>query len=287
MASIRQIKHRIRSAQNIAKITRAMQMVAASKMKKAQDKAVMGKPYVLKLGEATRELAERTNRNRHPLLALGNPDGKVLGILISTTKGLCGGLNTNLFRVNETWHRANATAEYVTIGKKGQSYILRTHKTLVADYSEHTVITDTVAPLTKFIVDGFQNGTYKSVYLMYNSFINALKYEPLINPVLPISSLPTEGPTEKKEEQFTDFLIEPNIDDLLDFLLPHYLENQIRAALLEAEASEQSARMVAMKNATEAAEDLTNELTLIYNKVRQEKITYEIADIVTARLAVE
>ncbi|MBM3282782.1 ATP synthase F1 subunit gamma [Candidatus Gottesmanbacteria bacterium] len=285
MASARLIKRRIRSAQNIAKITRAMEMVAASKMKKAQQLAVLGKPYAQRIYSATRELAARTDKNYHPLLSLGNPEGKLLIILISTNKGLCGGLNTNLFKLVYTLFDQQKNIDYISVGKKGQSYIVKTGKNLVADFSDRVPFTQCVSPLALFIIDGFIKGNYKEVNIVYTSFINPLRQEAVKKPILPLGIF--EEKDNSTDDKIYEFLLEPSIDDILSNLLPHYIENQIRAAILEAEASEHSARMIAMRNATDAALDLMQELTLIFNKARQEKITYEIADMVTARMAVE
>lgn len=285
MASIRIIKRRIKSAQNIAKITRAMEMVAASKMKKAQIAALSGKPYAEMIYQITCELAGRTERELHPLLGLGNPSGKVLIILVSTNKGLCGGLNTNLFRQLAGWFGGNKEMDFISVGKKGQSFIAKTGKNLIADFSQKVPFSENVPALTEILVEGFIQGKYKEVYLVYNSFLNALKQIPVNKMILPLISFNQEntaqGPT------LSEFLIEPTVDEVLDSLLPHYLENQTRAAIFESEASEQAARMIAMRNATDAASDFMYELTLEFNKIRQEKITYEIADMVTARLAVE
>lgn len=284
MANIRIIKRRIKSAQNIAQITRAMEMVAASKMKKAQDQALLGKPYAEKIYQAVRELGSHIEKKFHPLLSIGNPEGKILIVLISTNKGLCGGLNTNLFRmVQKEWMAKNI--DFVSVGKKGESFIVRTGKNLIADFSQKSPFVENVPALAKTLVDGFIAGTYKEIYLVYNTFMTALKQIPTKKVILPLSAF--EEVETKPEIRFSEFVIEPNISDILENLLPHYLENQIRTAIFEAEASEHSARMIAMKNATDAALDFVDGLTLVYNKARQEKITYEIADIVTARIAVE
>lgn len=278
MANSRLIKRRIKSAQNITQITKAMEMVAASKMKKAQEKAVLGKPYAERIYLLTKELAQHTERDLHPLLFLGNPEGRTLVVLISTDKGLCGSLNTNLFRLMEKVLKEESPVDFITCGKKGQNFIVRTGSNLVAS-------TGNIPAITSMAVDGFINGQYKEVYLAFNTFFTAFRQIPTKKLILPIASFaPTEGPGEIK---FPEFVVEPHIFDILEHLLPLYLENQIRSAILEAEACEQSARMMAMKTATDAAFDLMMDLTLIYNKARQEKITSEIADIVTARLAVE
>lgn len=284
MANIRLIKRRIKSAANIAQITRAMEMVAASKMKKAQDTAVSGKPYAEAIYTAVKELATHIEKKHHPLLSKGNPNGKILAVVVSTNKGLCGGLNTNLFRYIITfWGKDDV--DFITIGKKSESFIVRTGRNLIADFSVQMPFTESVGALTKLLVDGFIKGSYREVYLFYNNFMSALKQIPTKKLILPITEL---GETQKTETaKFAEFVIEPDIATVLDSLLPFYLGNQVRAAILEAEASEHSARMIAMKNATEAALDFVDELTLVYNKARQEKITYEIADIVTARIAVE
>lgn len=285
MASIRIIRRRIKSVQNISQITRAMEMVAASKMKKAQQAAILGKPYAEKIYQTTRELASRTEQQFHPLLGKGAPQAEKLFVLISTNKGLCGGLNTNLFRYISKLEGAGKNSEFITVGKKGESFIVRNGSHLVADFSDKAPFTDCIPPLAQIIIDGFISGKYNEVHLVFNSFMTALKQIPTDKLLLPISDF------EKNEKpeilKFTEFVIEPGIAEVLDSLLPHYIENQLRSAILEAEASEHSARMLAMKNATDAAVDFMEELTLEYNKIRQEKITYEIADMVTARLAVE
>lgn len=286
MASIKLITRRIKSVQNISQITKAMEMVAASKMKKAQEAALMGKPYADRIYQATCELARRTGKKFHPLLSEGNPKGKLLIILISTNKGLCGGLNTNLFRMIHNLTGVNNLTEYITIGKKGENFVARTGKKLIADFSLKTPFITSVPAVTGMVIESFMKGEYREIWLAYNGFLSALKQLPLKKRILPLTDIELKEDSQE-DINFSDFVMEPSIDDILDNLLPHYIENQIRSAIFEAEASEHSARMIAMKNASDAALDLIDDLTLIYNKARQEKITYEIADIVTARLAVE
>lgn len=288
MANIRIIRRRIKSTANIAQITRAMEMVAASKMKKAQDAALMGKPYVAKIYEAVKELASHINK-KHPLLEKGKPGGKSLVILVSTNKGLCGGLNSNLFRAVDNWFPNLQETDYISIGKKGQSFIIITKRKLIADFSEITPFIGHVAGVAKLLIDGFMSGEYNNGYIVYNDFLNPLKQLPIRKHIVPLGRFEenSENTQESHSDKFAEFLIEPGVDEVLESLLPHYIENQIRASIFEAEASEHSARMIAMKNATDSALDIMDELTLIMNKVRQEKITFEIADMVTARLAVE
>lgn len=285
MANIKLIKRRIKSAQNISQITKAMEMVAASKMKKAQSTALNGKPYADKINIAVRILAAKLEHEKHPLLKHGNPNGTQLFIVISTNKGLCGGLNSNLFRYLTTIVNPQVKSEFISLGKKGSSFIARSRHNLIADFSEKLPFTSNVPALTGLLVDGFISGLYSQVTLVYNNFVSALNQVPIDNKILPVENL--EAAQNEEVTQFNEFLLEPNEKFVLESLLPHYLENQIRTAIYEAEASEHSARMIAMKNATDAAMDLIDDLTLVYNKARQEKITYEIADIVTARLAVE
>lgn len=285
MANIRLIKRRIKSADNIAQITRAMEMVAASKMKKAQDQANLGKPYAEKIYEAVRELGTHIEKKFHPLLSPGNPYGKLLVVVITTNKGLCGGLNTNLLRSINNWWSNEKEVDFISVGKKGESFLVRQGKKLIADFSEKTPFVENVPAITSLLVDSFISGQYREIHLAYNTFLTVLKQVPTKKLVLPISEFVKESGSN--ETKFSEFVIEPNINDVLASLLPHYLENQVRSAIYEAEASEHSARMIAMKNATDAALDFMQELTLLYNKARQEKITYEIADMVTARMAVE
>lgn len=289
MANLRQIKRRIKSAKNIAQITRAMEMVAASKMKKAQNDAIMGKPYAEKIYQAVSDLSANIDKTVHPLLSEGNVNGKKLVVLITTNKGLCGGLNTSLLRTFDKWISGMENLEAVILGKKGQSYIVRSKAGLIADFSADVPWRNIIPAINKICVEGFIKGTYREVYLVYNTFFTVMKQIPTIKQILPITALEKtdSDANSKKRINFREFLIEPSINEVLENLLPHYIENQIRTAVLEAEASEHSARMIAMKNATDAALDLMDSLTLMFNRARQEKITFEIADMVTARMAVD
>ncbi|KKU87447.1 MAG: ATP synthase gamma chain [Candidatus Gottesmanbacteria bacterium GW2011_GWA2_47_9] len=282
MANIRLIRQRIKSAQNIAQITKAMEMVAASKMRKAQAAAVSGKIYAQKIYEMVIRLAAKADAAHHPLLA--RPDvgaGKRLVVVLSSNKGLCGGLNANLFRFLLSEYRDMANIDYISLGKKGTAFFVRTGATLKADFSDTANIEAKISALTDMIVGSFIAKEYHAVDLVYNDFVSVIKQLPKKKTILPLT---IEQGTPESESH--EFLIEPNVAEVFDALLPHYLENQIRDAVLEAEASEHSSRMIAMRNATDNAVSLTQELTLLYNKARQEKITYEITDMVTARLAV-
>lgn len=264
-------------------------MTAAAKMKKAQTAALSGRPYAEKIAEMVKELVKKIEPEKHALLKPNNSDKKLI-ILISTNKGLCGGLNTNLFRslLRSFTPEDLDKSTFVTLGKKGEAFVVRQKKQLVADFSATTPFTVHIPALTTMATEGFLKAEYSEVYLYYNNFVTALRQEPTLKRILPVSDLPaSQSKEEKAEDTGLDFTIEPSLDDILDPLLVSYLENQVRDAVLEAEASEHSARMLSMKNATDNAKELINILTLEYNKARQEKITYEISDMVTARLAVE
>ncbi len=283
MANIRLIKRRIKSVKNISQITRAMQLVAASKMKKAQEQANSGRRYAEKIAQMVTNLASAVDISQHPLLKTPVPSGKKLLIVISTNKGLCGGLNTNLFRFFFKEYAKPGSHDYVTIGQKGTLLLERMRLPVAADFSTTIPFVSNVPALTQLVIQKYTSGGYEGVDVVYSDFISALRQNPKKRVLLPLSI----ASVAIDQKSLGQYLIEPSAGEVLNFLIPHYIENQIRDAILQAEASEHSARMIAMKNATDNALSLVDELTLVYNKVRQEKITYEISDIVTARLAVE
>jgi len=285
MASIRLLRNRIKSVKNIAQITKAMEMVAASKMKKAQAQAISGKLYAQKIFDMVMELGARTDAKNHPLLMKPSKlTGKRLVILLSTNKGLCGSLNTNLFRFFLENYSTISSNEYVSIGKKGTDVIVRTGGTLVSDFSQNATFIEAVPAIAQMAVDGFLTQKYDGVDLVFSEFFSALRQNPKRKTILPLTMVASSEDKETKKDK--EFLIEPSIPEVFDKLLPHYIENQIRDAILQSEASEHSARMVAMRNATDNAKSRIEDLTLMYNKARQEKITYEISDMITARMTV-
>ncbi len=291
MANIRLIKRRIKSAKNIAQITKAMELVAASKMKKAQAQALAGKLYAQKIYDMVMLLSTKVDVTYHPLLAKPAVAGKRLTILISTNKGLCGGLNTTLFRFAVREFGMHSPHDFIALGKKGALLLAQTGNTVIADFSGEIPFSKTVPALTQLAISEFTKGTYDGVDLVYNEFISVLKQAPRKKAILPLTIESSQESASQKtsddEQKMGEFLIEPTIAEVFEALLPHYVENQIRDAILQAEASEHCARMIAMRNATDNAMDFMHDLTLLYNKARQEKITYEISDMVTARLAVE
>jgi F-type H+-transporting ATPase subunit gamma len=281
MANIRLIKNRIKSAKNISQITKAMELVSASKMRKAQQQAISGKLYAQKIRDMVFTLASRTDITNHPLLKHPLTDvAKRLVILISTNKGLCGGLNITLFRWLMKEYPSFDNSEFATLGKKGTNFVTQMHGVLKADFSDTIPFVDSVPALTQLLTEAFLVGAVCAVDIVYNEFVSALQQIPRKKTLLPLT---LSGFEEIKSGP--EFLIEPSVREVFEALLPHYLENQVRDAVFQADASEHSARMVAMRNATDNALSFMEELTLVYNKARQEKITYEISDMVTARLA--
>ncbi len=284
MANIRLIKRRIKSATNIAQITKAMELVAASKMKKAQAQAQAGKLYAQKIYDMVMLLAAKVDLSAHPLLAHKAIAGKRLVVLISSNKGLCGGLNTNLFRFFSREYGMHPPHDCIALGKKGALFLTQMGSTVTADFSHETPFTKIVPALTQLVISEFVAGHYDGVDLVYNEFFSALKQMPRRKTILPLT---LDSVQVDQKQEVREFLIEPTISEVFESLLPHYVENQIRDAILQAEASFYSAQMIAMHSATDNARSFMHDLTLLYNKARQEKITYEISDMVTARLAVE
>ena len=283
----RVIKRRIKATKNISKITKTMEMVAAAKMRKAQKEALSGKPYSEKLIEVIGSLTNLVDPAINPLLKEHEEVKKYLLVLITTNRGLCGSLNTNLLRtVNKFTEEVKGQGisfDFLTIGRKGQGFAARRGGYL-ADFSDKVPFIGNTKAIISLIVESFLAAKYSRIYLVYNNFIHALKQEAKISPLLPISAIDIE---EKRKKPTGEIIFEPDPKEILEELLPFYLENQVRKALLESEASEHSARMVAMHNATMNANDLTYGLTLEFNKMRQSVITAELADITTAKLSIE
>lgn len=284
MAGTRQIKRRIKSATNIAQITKAMEMVAASKMRRAQEQAVLSRPYADKLVEMTVDLAERVSPRLHPLLVNPELDQTDLRqkkgvVLITPDKGLCGGLVSNLGKEIA----ALGHCQYVVVGKKGKELVLKLGYRIVAEFDLGLAQPsfDFVIPIARVVTEGFVKGDFGEVLLVYTHFETTLSQHPARRQLLPISLLKAREPGQ------LEYLFEPSPDDILKAILPHYVEIQLYQVILEATASEHSARMVAMKNANENAAEIVKELRLVFNELRQQQITREIADVVTARMALE
>lgn len=282
MANTRELRRRIKSVKNTSQITRAMEMVAATKMKRAQNQALSGRPYSENLYASLTRLLPRINPEDHPLLS-GNDSQKIGIVLLSTDKGLVGALNTNLMR-----SVISLSASFYTVGKKGRVFVARTGKDLEADFENADIVTFRQAvQLTKMILEAFQSGELGQVFLVYPQFVSTLKQEPKKIKLLPIDPVILNVSEGSRSLSANEFLFEPSVDSLLDYLLIHHIETQIYQALLETKASEHSARMVAMKNATDNAKDLVEDLQLNYNQIRQDGITREILEIASASAAME
>jgi len=284
MPSTRDIRRRIKSVKNTAQITKAMQMVAASKMRRAQQTALAGVPYVRLLNRMLVALHGHVNPTAHPLLEEREVK-KELVLLISTDKGLCGGLNTNLFR--EVTKFDTAKTEFVTIGRKGKQFLARTKRNLLADFElpdKPTFLQ--VKTVSKFLVEKFLGKEVDKVTILFSHFVNTLTQEASAATLLPLTALPAnQDMAEAHKNDGSQFIFEPDEEAVLDKILPFYIHYGVYQALLDARASEHSARMVAMKNATDNAKTLVKDLTLEYNKVRQAAITSELLEITTAQMA--
>ena len=276
MASQRDIRRRIQSSKNIKQITRAMQFVAASKLKRAQDATLASRPYSEKLDEVLADLAAVLDGEDHPLLA--NPEGgKRLVVLITTDRPLSGPLNTNLVRfVSRDIIDQTGDLVLITVGRKGRDAMRRAGVPLEAHFptfGDRPTFAD-VLPLARLVTDDFLAGTYTRVDVVFSRFVSTLVQRPEKLAILPI-----EASDDTAGIPGNQFIFEPSASAVLERLLPRYVATRLYQAVLEAKASEESSRMVAMKNATENAEDLIDDLTVSYNKVRQANITREMIEI--------
>jgi F-type H+-transporting ATPase subunit gamma len=296
MAGTKEIRLKIKSVQNTRKITKAMEMVAASKMKKAQERMRRGRPYAQRLLNITMHAARANTEYKHPLLTRRETVKRVGVVVITTDKGLCGGLNTNLLRLvlnqHKEWLTKGVEAEYCTIGNKGLGFVNRMGGKIVSqvtNYGDHPALERLIGPV-KMLIDGFLEGRLDEVHIFSTRFINTMKQEPTHATMIPIPQewvLPT-GQVMKAEvgEGNWDFLYEPDPKSVLDELLVRYLETVVYQAATDNIASEQSARMVAMKAASDNARNIIDELQLVYNKSRQASITKELSEIVGGAAAV-
>ena len=289
MANTQDIRRRIKSIRNTAQITKAMQMVAASKMRKAQQHALAGRPYAALMNKVLVSLQERTDSKLHPLLQV-RPVKKELVFIVSTDKGLAGALNTNLMR-----EAARFDAEktgYVVVGRKARQFLSRTRREMLADFElkDSPTFLET-KPIAKFCVEKFLSGEVDKVSALYTHFINTINQRPVVQTLLPISSFDAvktdqeKAPTKDHRDPMDGYIFEPAPETVLDFMLPYYIQYQVFQMILDARASEHSARMVAMKNATDNAKQFIKDLTLEYNKMRQASITTELLEIATAQMA--
>ena len=277
MANIRIIRRRIRGVQSTAKITRAMEMIATSKMKRAQEAGLAGRAYAEKIHQVLADLAALppTGKVLHPLLQR-RLTSKIAIVHITPDRGLCGGLHAALNRKTASFIlEQTVPITIIIVGRKGLDFMRRYRRDIHAEFTnlgDRPSLLDTL-PISRIIIDDYTSGAIDLVYLVYAQFISTMVQRPIITQILPVE--PAAIPTA----QNVDYIYEPSPDMVLGELLPRFVEMQVYHAILESIASEQSARMVAMRNATDNARELIDELTLMYNKARQEAITKEILDI--------
>jgi F-type H+-transporting ATPase subunit gamma len=296
MANLRDIRRRIKSVKNTAQITRAMQLVAAAKMKKAQDQATAGRAYAGHLNRVLANLKAATDEQSHPLLER-REGSRLLVLVISTDKGLCGGLNTNLSRKIRA--EIPADAHFITVGRKLRQQLAKLRKEMVADFEVRDPVPFAEArPIARFLTQKFLDGDYDTIKVVFSNFVTTMTQTPWVSQLLPIDEAHIGGKRGYEADTAlpvaagqalgaTDYLFEPGAPEVLGALLPLYVNFQVYQMLLEARASEHSARMVAMKSATDNASQMIKDLTLEYNKVRQAAITSELLEIATATRAME
>lgn len=308
MSSTKIIRRRIKSANNISKITKAMEMVAASKMRRAQEVALSSRPYTEKMREILTDIVEIMKQDvshfllKSPPVAKDAPS-KNLVIVLSTDKGLCGGLNSNLYRGLESWQRdllgknpdlKDTRFEFITVGKKAKEHIMKTHRFLLAEFPTHgdKPRYRDIIPLYDTVFNSFEKGEYQKIYVVFMEFISTIVQRLSVRQLLPIqkdaiNETFEEIMLEKKSVKFgvhKDYIFEPNVESVFNKLLPKYLGLYMYHIILESIASEHSARMVAMKSAHDNATDIMKDLSLEYNQLRQQKITNELLDSISARM---
>ncbi len=288
MAAGKEIRGKIKSVENTKKITKAMEMVAASKMRKAQERMLAARPYSEKIRAIAAHLSQANPEYVHPFMV--SQDAKKVGLIVVTTdKGLCGGMNTNVLRAVtnklKELQSAGVSAEAVAIGGKGFGFLNRIGAKVVANATGlgDTPHLDTLIGPVKVLLDQYAEGKLSAVYLCYTKFINTMKQESLVEQLLPLSQEAMQGTAPAHG---WDYIYEPDAQSVIDELLVRYVESLIYSAVADNMASEQSARMVAMKAATDNAGNVINELKLIYNKTRQAAITTELSEIVAGAAAV-
>ncbi len=291
-ANTRDIRRRIKSVKNTSQITKAMQMVAAAKMRKAQLAALAGRPYAQLLNRVLQSVASNSEDNTHELLEVREVK-KELVVLISTDKGLCGGLNTNLLREAAKYDPERTV--FVAVGRKGMQWLVRGGRNILADFQikEQINFMESKA-VSKFAMEKYLSGEVDKVTVLFTDFVNTMSQVPTERVVLPITSYEVgaglEGASHTSLPQTdtsTEYLFEPGIGEVLGGILPHYVHFQVYQMILDSRASEHSARMVAMKSATDNAKQLIKDLTLDYNKIRQASITTELLEITTAQMAIQ
>ncbi|MFZ1713085.1 MAG: F0F1 ATP synthase subunit gamma [Nitrosomonas sp.] len=292
MASSRDIRNKIHSVKNTQKITRAMEMVAASKMRKAQDRMRKARPYGEKIRNVAAHMSRASVEYRHPFL-LNHENTKKIGVIVVTSdKGLCGGLNTNVLRkvLNEVrqWQSNGLETEACCVGNKGLGFMSRLGVNVVSQITGlgDAPSVEKLIGAIKVVLDAYTEGKFDKVFIFYNRFVNTMKQESVMEQLLPLTDERIRGNEMEKKRAPWDYIYEPEAKLVIDDIMVRYIETIVYQAVAENMASEQSARMVAMKAASDNAGNLIDELTLIYNKTRQAAITKELSEIVGGAAAV-
>lgn len=292
MATAREIRRRIRSITNMAQITKAMEAVSASKMRRAQSNVLASRPYSERMWQVINDLVDRytplNGKPLHPLLAVREPVRNAALVLITADRGLCGSYNVEIIRRAVQFIREHdeqgVAVQVLAVGRRGRDYMHHLRADVTAELinlSDRPTLLDTV-PITRLIMQGYERGTFDAVYIAYTNFVNVLTRGPEIRHLLPLTTF-----TQAREGGRVDYIYEPNPSDVLTRLLPRFVEVVVYQMILESIASEHSARMVSMRNATENAHDLIRELTLSYNKARQAAITKEITELTSGAASLE
>ena len=289
MAGAKEIKTKIASVQSTQKITKAMEMVATSKMRKTQDRMAASRPYSETIRSVISHVSKASIGYKHPFLV--ERDVKKVGVLvISTDRGMCGGLNVNLFKTTlnqiKDWKSQNATTELGLIGSKGISFFRSLGfnvKSQLSGLGDNPSLEELIG-VANTMFDAYRNGEIDAIYIAYNKFINTMSQKPVVQQLVPLPEIEDDHLSER--QQAWDYIYEPEPKVLLDSLLVRYLESQVYQAVVDNLASEQAARMVAMKAATDNAGNLINDLRLVYNKARQASITNELNEIVAGAAAI-
>ena len=286
MPSVRDIRRRIRSVDNTAKVTNAMSLIAASKMRRAQQAVTQGRPFAEKIQEIITHLAAQPGDDEaavHPLLQV-RPLQRVGIIVISPDRGLCGGMHANLNRVvGQFMLEQTVPITAIVAGRKGRDFMIRSGQEVKAVFTElpdRPVLADTIA-ISHLVIDSYSEGEVDEVHLAFTRFASTLSQVPVIEKLLPVAPASLTG------SERVGYIYEPDSLAVLESLLPRYVEMEVFHALLESNASEQSSRMVAMRNATDNANDLMNDMTLVMNRIRQDSITNELLDLIGGQMALE
>ena len=292
MSGSREIRNKIRSVKNTQKITRAMEMVAASKMRKAQDRMKKARPYGEKIRNVAAHMSKANTEYRHPFLIERDTVKRVGIIVVTSDKGLCGGLNTNVLRralaEMKQWQSEGEELEVCCIGNTGLGFMSRLKANVISQVVSlgDTPDMERLIGAVKVVLDGYTEDRFDRVYIFYNRFVNTMKQEPVMEKLLPLSDEKMQSEAESSSKVTWDYIYEPEAKPVIDDIMVRYVEALIYQAVKENMASEQSARMVAMKAASDNAGNVIDELTLVYNKSRQAAITKELSEIVGGAAAV-